>query len=213
MTATILCETQYDEVWWTCRQGVPTASEFDKIITPVNADLSKSADAYACQLIGDAADPHYLHRVMGDTFATSAMRTGMVMEPAARAWCEAFIGQVRQTGILLDESGRFGASPDGIFPAEDAGLELKSPLPGTHVEYLLAGVLPPKYRPQVHGHLIVGGFARVEFVSFVPGLPVFRVTVEPDNYTEKLKSALESFWARLEEIRKIVGVDRKPGVR
>jgi hypothetical protein len=75
------------------------------------------------------------------------------------------------------------------------------------VKYLLKGTLPDDYRPQVHAQIVVCGFAAVDFVSYVQGLPVFHIRVEPDEYTEKVRAALEAFDARMHEIAAKVGIE------
>jgi len=49
---------QRTEEWYSVRRGLPTASEFGRIVTPVNGDYSASARKYALELIGEmAGDP------------------------------------------------------------------------------------------------------------------------------------------------------------
>ena len=50
---------QYSPEWWNVRRGIPTASEFDRILTPATGKPSKSADGYACQLIGERLSTEY----------------------------------------------------------------------------------------------------------------------------------------------------------
>ncbi len=189
---------QYSPEWWAVRRGVPTASCFDQIVTPTKGELSKSSVGYAHQLIADALDPDY-GRV--SDFATAAMRNGTIMEPEARRYYTFETGvEVEQVGFCLDDDGRFGASPDGLAGA-DGLLELKSPTPKTHVGYLLAGTLPAEYRPQLHGQLIVTGRAWCDFMSYVVGFPPLLVRVEPDDYTERLRVALDEFADMLDALR------------
>jgi hypothetical protein len=147
----IQCD-QYSPEWWTARRGVPTASEFHKLLTAKTMKLSASADGYAAQLIGDVFDPLY-PRV--DRAVSEAMRVGTEREPEARSYYALERGvDVQQVGFCLDDTGRFGCSPDGLImpslpdvscgPGHVSGepmpagcLELKNPEPKTQVEYLL----------------------------------------------------------------------------
>tara|TARA_R110000803_G_scaffold43701_6_gene93040 strand:+ start:641 stop:1312 length:672 start_codon:yes stop_codon:yes gene_type:complete len=195
---------QYSPEWWTARLGVPTASNFAKIITPAKGDRSTSDDGYIAELIADHFDPYY---GCPEDYITDAMRRGTEMEPEARNFYAFERGlDVEQVGFCLTDDGHFGASPDGM-PGEGA-LELKCPLRKTQVEYLLGGVLPTKYKPQCHGHLVVTGAPWCDFMAYCPGMPPLLKRVEPDDYTEKLRDALAAFWikyrsavARIEELR------------
>ena len=46
------------------------------------------------------------------------------------------------------------ASPDGLI-SDDSGFETKCPQPATHAKYLSEGRLPPEYKPQVQGSMMV----------------------------------------------------------
>ena len=184
---------QYSPEWWAARRGVPTASEFGNILTPKTGKLAAAAESYICRLIGDTLDLEYPRLSEGN----EAMRRGTGAEPESRRWYEMEVGvPVQQVGFCLSDDGRFGCSPDGLV-GSDGLLELKNPLPHTHVKYLLDGGLPDEYRAQVHGQLIVTGRQWCDFVSYAPGLPSLVLRVTPDEYTEKLAEALEQFYAML----------------
>lgn len=189
---------QYSPDWWNARRGIPTASEFDRILTPATGKLSKSADGYACQLIGEKLSTEYPLTTMNP--ATAAMERGTAMETAARSWYSVYHSlEVEEVGFCLSECERFGCSPDGLV-GEDGGIEIKCPLPHTQVSWLLSGELPSDYKAQVHGTLIVTGRQWWDFVSYCPGLPELVIRVEADEYTEKLREALEGFHARYREL-------------
>ena len=189
---------QYSPEWWAVRRGIPTASEFDRILTPATGKLSKSADGYAHTLIGEKLSTEYPLTTMNP--ATAAMERGTAMESAARNWYCVYHGvEVREVGFCLSGCGRFGCSPDGLV-GDDGGVEIKCPLPHTQVGWLLSGELPSDYRAQVHGSLIVTGRQWWDFISYCPGLPELVIRVEADEYTEKLREALEGFHARYKEL-------------
>ena len=186
--------------WWELRRGIPTASDFDKIMQPVKCKPSASQVPYICQLIADriCLTPPFFTEREGHT---AAMRNGENLEPAARSWYELESGfEIEQVGFCTTDDGRLGCSPDGLVKWGDqykGGLELKCPELKTHMAYLLDGSgLPSEYGPQVHGQLIVTGLPFVDFMSYAPGAPPLLVRVEPDDYTEKLRAALEEFWGR-----------------
>ncbi len=182
--------------WFEARRGIPTASNFDRIITPKTGKLSAAADDYICELLGE----QYGTGFVAEPFMTDAMRNGVLTEAEARKWYEMETDiDVQQVGFCLSDCGRFGCSPDGLVG--EGGLELKCPAAKTQVSYLLDGDLPNAYRPQVHGALIVTGAPWWDFLSYARGLPPLRVRVTPDKFTEALKSALDQFLDRLQAAR------------
>lgn len=187
---------QYSDLYWKVRRGVPSASCFDNIITPTGKP-SESAHKYVCSLIADRLSPLYGQT---DEYVSAAMRNGTIMEPEARRYYE-FEREmkVEQVGFCVTDDGRFGVSPDSLVNKREGTLELKNPDAKTHVEWLLAGVIPPKHKPQVHGALIVTGCEWADFMSYSPGLPPLLVRVEPDEYTVLLRQALEVFWTRYQQ--------------
>jgi hypothetical protein len=159
---------QYSPEWWSIRRGVPTCSEFGRIITPATGKLSGQATGYAAELLGQMVDPYY---GAADDYVSAAMKNGTIMEPEARAWYEFDAGApVQQVGFCLTDDGRFGGSPDAMV-GDDGCLELKSPTAKTQVLYLYAGKLPDEYKPQVHGHLVVTGRKWCDFVSYDSRMP------------------------------------------
>lgn len=183
---------QGSEEWFEARRGRPTASNFDRIVTSVKGDLSKSCRDYIAELIGEIGTPD--RSLVPEKYISPAMVAGIQMEPEARKWyCFHRDIEVQQVGLIITEDGRFGASPDALV-GEDGLLELKCPQPKAHVNYLLDGKLPDNYRQQVHGQLWVSGRKWVDFCSYCHGFDPLLVRVEPDAYTEKLGAALNEFW-------------------
>ena len=192
---------QYTPEWDAIRRGIATASGAPKIITPAKGELSKSMVEYAYELIADTYDPMYGYR---EDYVSAAMKNGIVMEPEARRWYEFEADcDVTQVGFCLTDDGRFGCSPDGLV-GECGGLELKTPLLKTHARYLAEDQMPNEYKPQVHWSLIVTGREWWDFMSYSPGLPPYRCRVVPDEYTEKLRAAMETFWTQYQEIKQKV---------
>lgn len=189
------CE-QLSRDWWELRRGIPTASGFDRILTPAKGLPSASQNGYIAELISERADfvPPYILPSGG--YVSDEMAEGIRREPEARSWYAMQTdGDVQQVGFVLSACGRFGCSPDALV-GEDGGLELKNPAPKTHVEYLMRGELPVEYKCQVHGCLIVTGRKWFDFVSYCPGFAPFLVRVTPDEFTEKLRIELEAFSKR-----------------
>lgn len=191
---------QGSEEWLKLRLGRPTASEFSRIITPKKRKFSDGADSYINQLIGESMALHY--PVGAPSYTSRAMEWGNETEGEARRWFAMETGlEVRQVGFITTDDGRFGASPDGLV-GTDAGLELKCPNPETQVRYLREGVCPAEYLPQVHGGLVVGSGTLTHwwFLSYCPGLPPFKLRVDPDEFTTELRVCLEMFHAKYQEV-------------
>lgn len=184
------CE-QYGPEYWKLRRGVPTASSFDRIITPAKGELSKAADKYIAQLIGERIDPGY-PRLDGPT--NDHIKRGHRVEPEVRKLYEFEQDlEVQQVGFVVSHCGRFGCSPDALV-GEDGLLEVKSPCHEVQVERILLGRLPDEFKPQLHGQLIVTGRSWVDWISYCANTKPLIIRVVPDEYTKTLRIALEQFW-------------------
>lgn len=105
-------------------------------------------------------------------FVTPAMEHGIENEPLAKAAYEMQTdATVEDGGLWLhDEISRFMASPDGLV-GEDGLIEVKCPQTTTHLEYLMAGVVPEDHQPQMLAEMACTGRQWVDFVSYDPRLP------------------------------------------
>jgi len=185
----ILDCTQGSPEWKSARLGIPTASEFDALVSPewkIRTGQGPETYLYAklCEkLLGFAPD-----------VSSFAMEQGTILESEARPCFEfEYESPVRQVGLCLSDDGRIGCSPDGLI-GEDGGIEIKCPQPATHLKYLLEGELPPQYRAQVHGSMLVTGRAWWNFMSYSRQFPPLLVRVERDEKIEKtLRAALDVF--------------------
>ena len=170
----IECEQGTPE-WLQARLGCPSASSYAKLITSAGK-ASAQSDAYINQLVAE--------KITGDsTFfqITDPMQRGMDLEPYARTAYEMESGNlVDQVGFLKHDTLEAGASPDGLI-GENGGLEIKCPMPHTHVEYLRAGKLPAKYFQQVQGCLWISGRDWWDFMSYHPKMEPLIVRVFRDE--------------------------------
>lgn len=188
------CE-QRSEAWFQARCGVPTASNFDKIVTS-KGEPSKQREKYLYQLAGE-----FVTGVPTETYQNANMIRGNELEAEAREYYS-FVKEVEvQTiGFCLEDGGKFGASPDALIG--DKGLaQFKCPLISTHVGYLLENKLPTDYVQQTQGELLVTGREYNDFVSYYPGLKLFVVRVERDEvFLKKLEMELRVFCEELREV-------------
>ena len=176
--------------WHEARRGIPTASEFSRIITPAKWQYAAGAATYICELIAERYNPNY---GFYDEFASLAMANGTLREPEARRYFEFTTGlEVKQVGFCLSDCGRYGASPDALV-GDDGGLEIKAPDLKTHVKWCLEGELPKEHAAQVHGCMHVTGRSHWWWMSYCPPLPELLIRVERDEKTEQLAETVEKF--------------------
>jgi len=191
----------YDDIdqkspeWFRIRAGRPTASEFDRIISPAGKSSPATWHSLAIELIAESIRPDELQWA-----GNRHTDRGNVLEAEARRVAARHIGEeVAEVGFVTREDGVIGCSPDGLIRrsgesgAVVSGIEIKCPSPRVHIEYLLAGTLPEKYAPQVHGSMCVTGLSNWYFVSYCPGMRPFILRVERDDYTKQVEEALDKF--------------------
>jgi predicted phage-related endonuclease len=179
--------------WFAARCGIPSASNFDKIVCS-DGKPSKQRTKYMYQLAGES-----ISGIQEETYQNGAMIRAKEMESEARKLYELVKGEpVQEVGFCLEEGA--GASPDGLIGTEGT-LELKCPIISTHVDYLLRNELPVDYFQQVQGQLAITGRKWADFMSYYPGLKPLIVRVERDEtFIETLKNELNKF---NEELRTI----------
>jgi putative phage-type endonuclease len=153
--------------WLTARCGKITASRICDVLATIKKGESADRRNYKIQLVAE--------RLTGNTednFQNSFMQWGTEQEPFARAAYEVETGRdVEQVGFFIHPTLDYaGASPDGIV-GKDGLLELKCPKTSTHIQYLLAGVPPADYQPQMLWQMACTGRQWCDFVSYDPRLP------------------------------------------
>lgn len=185
------------DAWRKLRMGIPTASSFDKIITPAKAELSASSRTYAYKLICER-----LLNAPTDTLdGIEWIEHGKAMEPFAIKQYE-FVTDVatRPCGFFTTNDGLIGATPDRVIVGQPAGVEIKSPAPWTQLGYLLDGP-GNAYRPQIQGQLFVCEFEWADLYGFHVRMPAARIrTVRDEPYIAKLRAALALFTEQLAEM-------------
>jgi hypothetical protein len=174
--------------WHAARLGIPTASNFGRIVTP-GGKLSASADTYLHELVAE--------RILGfplNTESVDFMERGKALESHAVSWYELQRDvDTEAVGFCLTDDGRAGCSPDRLVGAA-GGLEIKCPSPAVHVGYMLDGGISDKYRPQVQGALWITGRDWWDTLSYHPDLPPALVRVKRDEeYITALAANVERF--------------------
>jgi hypothetical protein len=176
--------------WANLRLGIPTASQFHRIVTPGKLEFSKQSSDYINELLAE--------QVLGvpmDNATSGFMERGSVLEKKAIDFYELKRGvDVDRVGFVLRDDEKVGCSPD-FFVEEDGLGEIKVPAADTHIAYLLDedGI---GYRLQVQGQLWLCGREWSDTLSYNPEMPAALVRQHRD---EKVIKALELGVARFLE--------------
>jgi exodeoxyribonuclease (lambda-induced) len=154
--------------WVTMRVGMCTGSRVADVVTRLKkGGYSAARGNYLMELV--------VSRLTGltpDHFVNDAMRWGIEQEQYAVAAYE------MEHDVMAEKIGFamhskidwFGASPDRKLG--NIGLmEVKCPTSGVHLGYLMEGVVPLEYQPQMLAEMACAEREWVDFVSFDPRMP------------------------------------------
>jgi hypothetical protein len=171
--------------WYRLRMGIPTTSQFHKIITP-GGKLSEQRKAYMYRLIAE----RLLRESMSPAISVEWVERGKELEPAAVQNFQ-FQNEVElePVGFVTDDQGKAGCSPDRLVKGVNECVEIKCPAPWTQIGYLIDGT-GNDYRPQVQGQLLVGQFDRAHFYSYHDRMPAVHLVTLPDPTYQKLMRRL-----------------------
>ena len=189
--------------WLEARYGIPTASEFKRIVTPTGK-ASTAWEGYAHELcaewaLGEGHDESL-------TPMSHWVARGNTLEADARRFIAVVLGvAVRDCGLIFrDQDRKVAASPDGI--GEDGNeiipVELKCPMPKTHLGWLAGEEVPKQHRMQVQGQIWVCQTDIAVFASYCPNLPALVVEVEPIPAIQAaLDAAIPDFLTKLDNMK------------
>jgi YqaJ-like recombinase protein len=189
---------QLSPEWWAARAGVPTASEFGRIMMPVKRTYSRAAAGYMAELAKDCIcqnPPVFTDR--GSPIRS--LQNGRDLEPLARNWYRENVGPVDEAGFVVTDDLRFGCSPDGLI-GKDGGIEIFCPSSKHHQEIFDKGEVVREKICQVHGSLIVTGRKWWHFLCYSEWFDPLLVFVTPNDFTAELNGFLEQFWSEYEPI-------------
>lgn len=184
--------------WHDLHRGIITASEISQILTP---SLKTANNDKSRQLVYKKA-AEVISGVVDDTFASSDMERGIMLEPFAVSEYEKHFNKVDGCGFVTNDRWEFkiGYSPDGLV-GDNGLIEVKSPSRKKHVEYMATGEMPKEYVAQVQTGLLVTGRQWVDFISYYPGMAMVPVRVKPDAEThQSIIGAVTEFYAQLKEV-------------
>lgn len=185
--------------WEMLRAGIPTASEFDRVLREYGkkdgVETARSKEKirkYAVQKVAEI----FLKRPVTKGIYTRSMELGTIEEESAiRLYEMTYRLKTEKVGFITDDWGRYGCSPDRLV-GTDGMLEVKRPDEDTHMGYLCdPQLLVDEYWHQSQGQLFICTDREwVDMYSFNPEMPpvVYRVTRD-EKYQARLKDDLEAF--------------------
>lgn len=190
--------TQGTSEWLALRAGIPTASEFKRILTAGGKKNepkpSDSAEKYRMELLAE--------RIMGHPITEHVsfwMKRGSQMEADALLFyqMQRDIDTI-PAGFVTNDAGDRGASPDR-FVGNDGVLEIKCPSEGEHVSYLLqTGSHYSTYKVQVQGQLLICEREWADVLSYHPELPMSLARIYRDEpFIKLLSKELDNFCTEL----------------
>lgn len=180
--------------WFALHIGRPSASGFDRILTPKTRKPSASAGRYAIELCAA-----WLGETL-DGASSRFMERGLQLEAEARSWYEFTQDvQVEQVGFITDDADRYGCSPDGLI-GEDGVVEFKCLSPVEHVAALLGEA--DEYALQIAGQLWITGRSWCDRVYYHPTIrPVVQRVGRDEELIAILCGAVGDFCDRLDGMK------------
>jgi hypothetical protein len=186
----------------------PTASCFEKFITPARCEYSKQATRYACEIVA-----RRMKLFTVEDLPSKWMEHGNDMEPnAVHAYEKQFGVTTHKAGfVLTDFTDDFGGSPDrliGLVQRDDdhwdceGVLEIKCVKAETLMDmHLNEGSAELYAKPQVQGLLWITKAQWLDFYVFHPELEPFHQRVLPDEeYQAKIAEHLLTFLAEIKRV-------------
>lgn len=163
----ILDLEQGSEAWKAARCGSLGGSRFHEAIAKTKSGWGASRANLAAELV--------IERLTGqpvEKFVTAAMQAGTDNEPAARSLYEFMTDStVEQVGLYTHPTIEHAHySPDGIV-SDDGLIEIKAPLPATHLKTILSEEIDGKYLTQIAWGFAVTGRKWCDYISFCPAFP------------------------------------------
>jgi hypothetical protein len=187
--------------WYEMHSKIPTASNFDLVLTPKTAKISERRHDYAIRIIAarlmnwQADSLNFIKHVEDGT--KNEARAVAAMELIHEI-------ETKPLGFATTADGRFGASPDRVVMRGDhvgITVEIKAPQVPAHLKRLLLGHAD-EYRCQVAGQLFVTEADKAIFTSWHERMPLYMTETGRDEpFIAKLKDALEQFSDELEALQ------------
>lgn len=176
--------------WDRLRIGMPTASNFHKILTPKTMKLSAQAVGYMYWLLAE-----WLIGEPLESPETQWMQRGAALEDqAVRSYCFERNCEVKRVGFITTDDGTCGCSPDRLVIGANGALEIKSPSPQVHVRNMLKREIDDDHKCQVQGQMYIAELEWVDIISYCPAMPtVIMRAHRNEEFIKALTEALAAF--------------------
>ena len=166
---------QRSDAWYSLRAGMPTASEFSKIVTS-KGEASKSAAVYAMTLAGELFAGKTVDAWEGNAWT----ERGREMEAQAISLYELTHDlDIVPVGFVTDDKDTIGCSPDG-FAGDDGMVEVKCLKAENHIKAILYfqkhGRCPTDYVQQTQGQMMICERRWVDLIFYHPELPMLTIS-------------------------------------
>jgi len=196
----ILDVEQNSPEWYAARAGMPTASEFSKIVTS-KGEPSKSIEEYAITLAGETYTGGPMDPWAGNKYTDRGKDT----EADAIAFYEfARDVTIERVGFVTNDDETVGCSPDGLV-GDDGGVEIKVLKPENHIKALMYfrknGKCPPTYVQQTQGQMWIAERKWMDLFFYHPILPTLIIRQTPDTAVmDGIKDGIPTLLSRRGEI-------------
>lgn len=187
---------QGSDEWLKEKLGKPSASNASKILSGTGKK-SNQRGIYLYEL----AD-QIISGEREETYKNAYMEIGNEREEESRKLYELIYAvEVEQVGVIYaDKEKQFLCSPDGLVNRK-YGVEFKNVKGSTQIGYLLKGLMPTEYVPQLQMSMLITGFKFWDFCTYKPGLRPLIVRVKRDEeFITVLRAELALFCAELERV-------------
>lgn len=183
----ILDVVQRSAEWRVARLGLPTASEFSRLVTSKGAP-STSLSGYANELAAEIFAGQPIDAFEGNVWTAR----GADMEAEAiRLYNFMNDAEVVPVGFVTDDAGTYGCSPDG-FVGDEGMIEIKCLKIERHIAAMTYfqkhKVAPTDYVQQTQGEILVCERAWVDLCFYHPDMPLFTLRQTPG---EMMQAALK----------------------
>ena len=184
--------------WFAVRRGIPTASNFSKV-------LAQPARARRASNIFGTSPASASRGSPTESFTSKAMERGRRMEAEALNFYRVVTsGTVRKVGFGKNHGA--GASPDALVD-DDGMVEIKTAEPSVLIPILESGRTPSEHVAQLQGNLWVFEREWIDLEIYWPDMQTFDVRVlRDDRYIDgTLAPGMRRFIDDLEELVERLG--------
>lgn len=204
---------QGTEAWMKIRCGMPTASEFSKLLSGTGKKSTSLPD-YARRLAGEIYAAKPLDNFEGNQWTEQGIEREA---DAADEYALVTDSDVQLVGFVTDDNQKFGCSPDRLVD-DDGLLEIKCLSVHKHIaalQYIAKnGDVPPEYRTQVQGEILVCERDWCDMYFYHPDLPSKQHRVRSDgDFQKQLLSQITAVLAERDSIVKFLRGSTKPEVK